>query len=85
MKIDSKYKIPLMGEYNSAIYECPECGVNLIDGLYNYTIGFADSPIGLVIITECPHCFKNFYSHANDISYTVFLSTVRKGRNKFYK
>jgi len=84
MEIDLKYKIKPVGEYNPAIYECP-CGANLIDRFHSHAIGFADTNIGLVMVTECPYCFKKFYSHANEISYSIFLDFIRLGKNKFYK
>ncbi len=67
--IEIKNKIPLTGKYNKAIYICPYCSEILMRGkrfgdVQNYSIGFADSYLGVMNIIECPNCFNKFYFHA---------------------
>ena len=51
------YMMPLVGIYNSGVFECPHCGKNILSNFYIHIIGFAHAPIGFVKITECPKCF----------------------------
>jgi hypothetical protein len=64
-----KNKIPLTGQYNNAIYVCPFCSEILMKGkkfgeVQRYSIGYADSYLGLMNVIECPNCFEKFYFHA---------------------
>ena len=36
------YMIPLVGEYNSGVFECPHCGKNILGNFYVYVIGVVD-------------------------------------------
>lgn len=62
MKIDLKYRIPLVGKYNRSVHVCPNCRTSLLSSekygsLFKHIIGFSNAPIGEVAIVECPNCF----------------------------
>lgn len=84
-EIDIRYRVPLVGCYNPAVYECPYCNYKNNKEPFNYVCGFAEAPIGLVMITECPGCHEKYYSHANKDFYEMFLEAVEDGTNIFFK
>ena len=89
MKIDIKYKMPLVGEYNKGISYCMECDYNAWDddndSVFYHIVGVADSSIGLVVIVECPKCFEKWYFHARlgktASPYEHFIDVVMDGDN----
>ena len=86
-EIDIRYRVPLVGCYNPAIYVCPNCGKDVFkDDLKpsKYVCGFAEAPIGTVMITECPECHEKYYSHVDKYSYESFLDAVEDGDNIFF-
>lgn len=64
MRIDPNHKISLAGEYHPGINYCPECGEEVSTARYG--IGVADSPMGLVLVVQCPKCFTKYYFHCRD-------------------
>ena len=88
--IKTKYRIPLQGEYNEGIYDCPECGYQS-ENVVEDAIGFADSNIGNVLIWECPKCFLKWYFHSHweemgkNFYYGMFLNAIDEGKQKHYK
>ena len=87
MEIDLRYKIPLQGEYNAGINNCPECNF-YPDTVMTEIIGFADSNIGIMTICECPVCFTKWYYH-NGLDegvsgYHYFKASLKYGRQKHY-
>jgi len=95
MKIDVKYKIPLIGEYNASISHCPECGNDTDNFKENYNvvdfaIGIADSDMGEMIVIECPFCFHKFYFHTRRNReyggfYSAMLRSIHFGCNKHFQ
>ena len=54
-------------------------------------MGFANSNMGVMIVSECPKCFTHWYSHARlkiDDSdrdlYDYFIEIVERGKNKHH-
>jgi len=93
MKIELKHKIPLIGEYNGGVYRCPECREELWTdnsngSVFDNTIGFADSRMGLMMIVECPKCFTKWYYHngldEEICGYHYFLLSIKFGRQKHF-
>lgn len=85
IEIDVKYKVPLVGTYNVGVYECPYCDHSVLHEFYNHICGFSEAPIGIVKITECPHCHEKYYSHTSEHDYHLFLDAVEEGRNLYFK
>ncbi|MBR5271833.1 MAG: hypothetical protein IKU25_00340 [Clostridia bacterium] len=85
IQIDSKYKIPLVGIYNAGVYECPYCGHSVLEDFFKHICGFSEAYIGVVKITECPKCFKKYYSHASEGDYSLFISEVKNQTNVHFK
>lgn len=94
-KIDLKYRIPLVGNYNKRVYVCPNCNEELLWGnkhgsLFDNIIGFASAPIGEVAIIECPECFTKWYYHSrieegSGSHYTYFQYSIKDGTQKHFK
>jgi hypothetical protein len=82
-EVDIKYRIPLQGKYWKGINSCPHCGF-YPDSVTGEIIGFADSDIGLMVICECPKCFKKWRFHARD-SYKYFKLWIQNGWQKHFK
>ena len=91
-KIDLKFMVPIVGKYNRSIYLCHNCNSSLIfddklGSTFDNMIGFANSPIGLVAIVECPVCFEKWFYHVSygEIdTYDYFLDSIESGSNKHY-
>ena len=83
--IDIRYRIPLVGKYNKMVSWCPYCNHDTFFGFFDNVCGIADSPIGLVKISECPMCHEKYYSHCGYLEYQSFLTSILKGTNKFFK
>jgi RNase P subunit RPR2 len=89
MKIDTKYKIPLQGEYHRGIFYCPNCGISVDTA--DETIGFAESDMGIMVIIECPECFTKWYFHNSAGTFVTglthyywFLESIKLGTNKHF-
>ncbi len=84
MQIDPKYKISPAGEYNAGVGDCLECGVTLRP-LHSYALGVADSPIGTILIIQCPHCFAKWHFHIREIKsgghYDLFARFIENDMN----
>jgi len=85
MKIDSKHKISLTGEYNAGVSDCPECGYST-SPTSAYALGVADAPNGTVLIIQCPECFTKWYFHCRDTEfydghYHYFVTFLEYGIN----
>lgn len=89
--INKKYKISLVGNYNSSVYICPYCSADFIKESKNLgslpinIIGFSESNSGLMAIVECPNCFSKFYFHADKYIYDIFLDFINLGIQKHFK
>ena len=83
--IDPKYRTLLKGEYNPGVYTCPHCGNNMIKTRYANIVGFANSKIGEVAITQCDKCFEYYYCHAYKEDYEIFLDMVQMGKIKTFR
>lgn len=79
------YIIPCIGDYNSGVFECPNCGKNILNNFYAHVIGFSNAYIGFVKVTECPKCFEKYYSHCSDMDAELFIDCVKSGRNIHHK
>jgi len=91
MLIDNKYKIPYHGTYHKGINDCPHCGFHLLNDLKdddvfsNYCCGFSNTEIGLLMVIECPKCFKKWSFHVDQNFYDYFLESVDGGSNVHFK
>lgn len=85
MDIDNKYRIPLVGVYNAAVFECPECGTSILNDYHKHICGIAEARIGIVSVKECPTCFTKYYSHLSETDYSLFLHSIKKGENLHFK
>lgn len=85
LKYIAKYKVPLTGKYNVAVYECPYCGHSILDTFYNEICGFAESQWGVMKVVECPHCFEKYFSHLGHGDLSHFHWAVKRGENKHFK
>lgn len=85
LKIDLKYIIPFVGEYNPSVFICPECNNNMMGKTYYDIIGFCDSPVGWVNIIECNKCFHKFYYHTSELEYEAFLMAIRMKKQKHFE
>lgn len=90
--IDIHYRTPLVGEHNQGVYQCPECGEELMSdnkngSIFENALGFADSKMGIVIVVECPVWFTKWYCHGGDseASYRYFLRYISFKRQKHFK
>jgi hypothetical protein len=82
--IDLKYMIPLTGEYNAGISDCPNCGFEP-ECIQPHIIGFSNSNIGRMVVCECPKCFTKWYFHARtNIHYNYFLQWIEMGLQLHY-
>ena len=91
--IDLKYKIPLVGKFNTGIYICPNCDCDLLANpkhgiVHQHIIGFSHHfSIGDVAIVICPECFKKWYFHSRSYGnnvYEYFLRLVKNGEQKYF-
>jgi transcription elongation factor Elf1 len=75
------------GVYNRGIYTCPECDNDMVETTYEFAVGFTSVPgkeVGMVIV--CDKCGTRFWFHANETTYSGFLSTrERLAREKLTK
>lgn len=90
MKIDLKYRIPLVGRYNGNVYQCPTCKENLLSTLFNNIIGFAETLTGEFAVVECPKCFTKWHYHSrieegNGSHYYYFLDAIKNKQQKHFK
>lgn len=85
MDIDNKYRIPLVGVYNAAVFECSECGTSILNDYHKHICGIAEARIGIVSVKECPACFTKYYSHLSETDYNLFLYSIKKGENLHFK
>jgi hypothetical protein len=84
MDINLKYMIPLQGEYNAGVSDCPNCDYSLRP-IEPYIIGFADSRIGKMIVCECPECFTKWHFHLRGgMHYDCFLQWIEMGEQLHY-
>jgi RNase P subunit RPR2 len=74
MKINPKYKVNFVGEYNAMINKCPSC-LHFHKLIFNNTIGIAENHNGqYVFIVECKKCFIKYWFHVRDEdNYETFL------------
>lgn len=61
LEIPIKYRMPLVGKYNGNVLRC-FCGG---DGAK--AIGFSEFNGEVVVIKECPNCFKKWYHHCRQM------------------
>ena len=95
MKIDKRFRIPLTGKYNKSIFYCPHCQPDpnrwtkytqgRVEDVALNTIGFADTPHGLMQIIECQQCFEKYYYHAGESAYSLFVMYVNQGKHKHFE
>jgi len=82
MKIDLKYRIPIVGTYGRMQGKCNDCGYFVgIEHLGNHIIGFNDS----LAILECPACFEKQHFHHHDVMYEGFLDAIEEGTQIHWK
>ena len=46
MDIDNNYRIPLVGVYNAAVFECSECGTSILNDYHKHICGIAKLVLG---------------------------------------
>ena len=85
MEIDKRYKTPSIGIYNRNVFECPECGTSILDDYYKHICGFAEVSMGGVSVKECPTCFTKYHSHLSEMDYSLFLQSLKEGKNLHFK
>ena len=65
--VDIKYRIPKQGKYNTEVYDCPDCDVNIHTD--RQPIGWFMLEDEWMVMWECPKCFENWYHHDRDLFY----------------
>ena len=65
------YMIPLVGEYNSGVFECPHCGKNILGNFYVYVIGFDN------ITFEMQSVLRDLAINAKEITFSSVYSKFR--------
>ena len=90
MRIDKKYKISNYGKYYKGINDCPHCNFHLLreldrnDLFHNHCCGFCDTNLGMLMVMECPQCFKKWSFHATQDFYDNFLLSIDWKTNKHF-
>lgn len=88
VKVDTKYKRPLVGRYNKSVSRCLNCDFEFLRNPKHGTIfdninGFNEAQIGMVAMWECPECFSKWYYHGW-LHYDYFLDAVEDGTQKHF-
>jgi len=75
-----KYRVSSPGEYNPGIYVCCHCNEDVLGAMK--AIGFAEVKGLLVVVFDCPKCFKRFHYHCSVDTYEMVLSGWRVDKRK---
>jgi hypothetical protein len=78
--VPTKYRVLNAGEHNLGIYVCCHCHENVLGAMK--AIGFAEVKGFLVVVFDCPKCFKRFHYHCSDDTYEMVLSGWRVAERK---